>query len=339
MTIQTYRSVTRFARCAVAAALVSMLVRTAAANTGAADVAQGPAPQAKKKGPAVAGGQAGFVEEPSNRIVYKTVGDRKLELHVFNPTGHKASDRRACYVIIHGGGWSANTTERYYPFAAHFAKLGCVGISLDYRLVGKANGVTVFDCVKDGRSAVRYLRQHAVELGIDPQKIIVGGGSAGGHVAAGTAMFDGVDEMGEDLKISCVPNALVLYFSVVDTSPEGFGNAKCGERWQEISPLHRVRSGLPPTIVLHGTADTTTPFKGARAFAEAMLKAGNRCELITHLGGIHGYLLPVHGMELFNEAMAQTETFLISLNLIDRATTPEPRSTSGSPRFPRAPGN
>ena len=138
--------------------------------------------------------------------------------------------------------------------------------------------IAVFDCVKDGRSAIRYLRQHAGELGIDPEKIVVSGGSAGGHVAAGTALFDGIDEDGEDAKVSCVPNALVLYFPVIDTSKEGYGNARCGDRWQELSPLHRVKAGLPPTLVLHGTADTTTPFKGAKAFDEAMRKAGNQLE-------------------------------------------------------------
>jgi acetyl esterase/lipase len=101
-----------------------------------------PAPPPKTKGPAGVGGRVSFVGEPTNRIVYKTVGDRKLELHVFNPAGLKPSDRRACYVIIHGGGWTANTTERFYPFATHFAKLGCVGIH-GYLL--PARGMDVFN--------------------------------------------------------------------------------------------------------------------------------------------------------------------------------------------------
>ncbi len=272
---------------------------------------------AKKKGAALAVARPSETNEPTRRIVYKTVGDRKLELHLFEPTGHKASDQRACFVAIHGGGWVSGTPSRFYRFAGHFAQQGCLGVSVEYRLAKPDSGVTVFDCVKDGRSAIRYLRQHAAELGIDPEKIIVSGGSAGGHVATGTALFAGVDEAGEEVKVSSVPNALVLYFPVIDTSLEGYGNKKCGERWQEISPLHRVQAGAPPTLILHGTADTTTPFKGAQAFDAAMHKAGNRCELIAHEGGKHGYLLAKP--ELFMQAMEQTDKFLQSLKLLEPA--------------------
>lgn len=249
--------------------------------------------------------------KPSRIVTFKTVGETKLALHVFEPDGFKPTDKRPCFVAIHGGGWVGGDAPRFYKFAAHFAQLGYVGVSVEYRLVGKTNGVTVRDCVKDGRSAIRYLREHAAEFGIAPNRIAVSGGSAGGHVAAGTAMFNDINEAGEDVNISCVPDALVLYFPVIDTSAEGYGNAKCGEQWQELSPLHRVKPGLPPTIVFHGTADTTTPFKGAKAFDEAMRKAGNRCELIVNEGGKHGYLM--FDPKLFAESMQRTEEFLKSL--------------------------
>jgi len=205
--------------------------------------------------------------------------------------------------------------RRQYPFVAHFAKLGMVGICIEYRLVKPKSGVTVFDCVKDGRSAVRYVRSHAAGLGVDPQKLIANGGSAGGHIAAGTALFDGVDEAGEDTSVSCVPNALVLYFPVIDTSKEGYGNAKIGERWQEISPLHHVKPGVPPTIIFHGTGDTVTPFKGAKAFHHAMLKAGNRCELVVNESGKHGYLM--FDRALYEETLCKTEAFLKTLGFLE----------------------
>ncbi len=252
--------------------------------------------------------------EPTRVIPYKTVGGAVLKLHVFEPEGHKPSDKRPCFVAIHGGGWTGGEPRRFYPFAAHFAKLGFVGISIEYRLMKKGSGVTPFECVKDGRSAVRYVRSHAAEFGIDPGKIAVGGGSAGGHVAAGTALFDGVDEDGEDTGVRSAADALVLYFPVIDTSAEGYGNAKCGERWKEISPLHRVRPGLPPTIVFHGTGDTVTPFKGAKAFHEAMVAAGNRCELVVNEGGKHGYLM--NDPEIYNVTMKRTEEFLTSLGFM-----------------------
>jgi len=189
-----------------------------------------------------------------------------------------------------------------------------VGISVEYRLVQKGSGSTVFDCVKDSRSAMRYVRAHAAELGVDPQKIVANGGSAGGHLAAGTALFDGVDEAGEDTKVSCVPVALVLFFPVIDTSKEGYGAGKIGERWREISPLHRVKPGAPPTIIFHGTGDTVTPFKGAQEFQEAMRKAGNRCELVVNEGGVHGYLM--RDRAIYEDTLRKTEAFLKSLGLL-----------------------
>lgn len=252
--------------------------------------------------------------KPSRLLVYKKVGDRALEMHVFEPEGFKAGDKRACFLIIHGGGWTGGAPPRMYPFAAHYAAQGLVGISVQYRLNSVKAGVTVFDCVKDARSAVRYLRAHAAEMGIDADKIIVSGGSAGGHLAAATALFDAVNEDGEDLKVTTTPAALVLLFPVIDTSKDGYGQAKIGDRWQELSPVHHVRAGVPPTLIFHGTGDTVTPFAGAKAFHEAMLKAGNRCELDIHPGGVHGYLM--RDEKLFTDTLHKSDVFLRSLGLL-----------------------
>lgn len=250
--------------------------------------------------------------QPARKLVYKQVGDRALEMHVFEPEGHQPGDRRACFLTIHGGGWTGGAPPRMYPFAAHYARLGLVGISLQYRLHNAKAGVSVFDCVKDVRTAMRYLRDQAGELGLDPAKIIVSGGSAGGHLAAATALFDEVNEAGEQGTVT--PAALVLLFPVIDTSAEGYGQAKIGERWRELSPVHRVRAGLPPTLVFHGTGDTVTPFAGAKAFHEAMRRAGNTCELDVNEGGVHGYLM--RDRALFDDTLRKSDTFLRSLGLL-----------------------
>jgi acetyl esterase/lipase len=246
--------------------------------------------------------------EPTCKVVYKTVGLRSLSLHVFLPDGHRATDRRPVYMTFHGGGWSGRTPRYFYPFARHFADLGMVGISVEYRLLNKPQGVTVSDCVKDGRSAVRYLRQHASELGCDPERIVVTGGSAGGHLAVGTALFKGIDEEGEDTSVSCLPDLMALYYPVIDTSEAGYGRDKIGARWRDLSPVDQVRPNLPPTLVLHGTGDAVTPFAGAQRFHERMQEARNDCELIAFEGGRHGYF--IFDLDLFVQAMAQTEAFL-----------------------------
>lgn len=254
--------------------------------------------------------------KPTKLVTYKRVGERELKLHVFLPPGWRAADRRPAFVSIHGGGWTGGDATRMYPFTAHFAARGLVALSVEYRLLKPGNGVSVFDCVEDGRSAVRYVRSHAAELGIDPAKIVVNGASAGGHVAVGTAQFARFNAPGDDLRVPAEPNALILFYPVIDTSKEGYGNAKIGERWQELSPVDHVRPGLPPTLVFHGTGDVTTPFPGARRFHEEMKKAGNRCELDVNPGGIHGYLLVERAV--FEDTLAKGERFLASVDMISK---------------------
>jgi acetyl esterase/lipase len=235
---------------------------------------------------------------------------------LFEPEGLKPSDKRGCFVFIHGGGWTGGTPARMYTYCEHFSNLGMVCASVEYRLMNRQSPETTpFDCVRDGRSAVRYLKSHAAELGIDPVKIVVAGGSAGGHVAAGTALFDDIDDEGDDTAVTSTPAALVLFYPVIDTGPKGYGNAKCGANWKDISPVDHVRAGLPPTIVFHGTGDTVTPFAGAKLFDEKMREAGNRCELVVDEGGIHGYFL--FDRNLYDDAVKRTEAFVRSVKLLD----------------------
>lgn len=252
--------------------------------------------------------------KPDRLVTYKKIGEKELQLHIFQPAGFKPDDKRPCFLVIHGGGWTKGAPPRMYPFAKHFTDLGMVGISMQYRLHNATAGIPVFDCVKDARSAVRYVRAHAAEFGIDPAKIIVSGGSAGGHLAAATAQFDDVNEATDDLTVSTIPNVLVLLFPVIDTSKAGYGNAKIGAQWRQISPLHQVRPGIPPTLIFHGTGDKVTPFAGAKAFHDAMLKAGNRCELVVHEGGEHGYLM--RDAAILEDSFRKMDAFLKSLGLL-----------------------
>jgi acetyl esterase len=249
---------------------------------------------------------------PDRTIIYKKVDGRELELRIFLPKGWTPEDKRPCFHMIHGGGWSGMDPSRMYPFASDFAnRFGMVGISVQYRLY-QPGTATVFDCVKDARSSVRYVRSHAAELGIDPEKIVVSGGSAGGHLAAATALFDEVNEEGEDTSVSSIPNALILLFPVIDTSAEGYGQKKIGDNWKELSPVDHVRAGLPPALTFHGTGDVTTPFAGAKRFHEEMLAAGNQSILHINEGGVHGYLMRTE--KLYEETISVSADFLRSLH-------------------------
>lgn len=281
---------------------------------------------ARKQAPSVPrsfGSMVGTLQ-PDKVLAYKTVGERELSLHIFHPEGFKASDRRPAYVVIHGGGWRSGTPRRFYPYAASLVPAGFVGISVEYRLT--RSGTTVFDCVKDGRAAIRYIRRHAGELGIDPDRITVGGGSAGGHLALGTALFDQVDHADEDLGVSCRPDALVLLFSVLDTSPEGFGSKVIGADWRKISPLHQIRPGMPPTLIFHGDKDKVAPHATVLEFCGKMEEAKNVCELVLEPGGVHGHIN--NDIELFDDAASRTLAFLEKQELGMPAASGETKAAS-----------
>jgi acetyl esterase len=249
---------------------------------------------------------------PSRVVVYRTTPEKPLHLHIFEPAGFAKTDKRPVFVTIHGGGWRGGVPRRMYPFADYFAKLGMVGISLEYRLATQKptpGGLTPFGCVHDVKAAIRHLKTNAADFGIDPDKIIVSGASAGGHLAVATALFDAVNDPADDTQISTVPAAMVLLFPVIDTSAEiGYGNALLGERWKEIDPNSHVRADLPPTLTFHGTGDTVTPFAGAEKFHAAMKAAGNESELIVHEGGKHGYLM--FDRALLDDTLTKTAAFL-----------------------------
>ena len=117
---------------------------------------------------------------------YKQVGETKLFLHVYNPDGHKDSDRKPAIVFFFGGGWNGGTPKQFEPHCQYLSQRGMVAITAEYRVKSR-NKTTPFECVKDGKSAIRWVRANANKLGVDPSRIAAGGGSAGGHVAAAVA--------------------------------------------------------------------------------------------------------------------------------------------------------
>lgn len=121
---------------------------------------------------------------------YKTVGDTKLNLYVFSPSAPKNAP---AIVFFFGGGWKSGTPQQFETQCRELAKRGMVAITADYRDESR-HRVKPTQCVADARSAMRWVRAHSKELGVDPQRIAAGGGSAGGHLAACTAFIAEFDE-------------------------------------------------------------------------------------------------------------------------------------------------
>ena len=107
---------------------------------------------------------------PDKEVTYKTVGEAELRLYIFTPSDHVSSDKRAAIVFFHGGGWNSGSPSQFYPHCSHLAARGMVCMSADYR-VRDRNGSTPREAVMDGNSAVRWIREHANEFGIDPERI------------------------------------------------------------------------------------------------------------------------------------------------------------------------
>ncbi len=131
--------------------------------------------------------------------VYKTIGETMLMLHIFQPADRKAGETRPAIVFFFGGGWRQGTVTQFVEHSKHLSSRGMVAIVADYRVKSR-HGVTPVECIADAKSAIRWVRSHAKEFGIDPYWIAAGGGSAGGHLAAATATVREFDEKGEDLK-------------------------------------------------------------------------------------------------------------------------------------------
>lgn len=221
---------------------------------------------------------------PDERIVYKKTLKGELRLHVFYPENSSVINNRTVVVHFFGGGWKSGSARQFYQQCKFLVSKGYVAISADYRTMN-SDSVTPFDCVEDARDAIIYIRSNYKKFGINPQRIFASGGSAGGHIALCTAVFD---SSGEEM-ISSKPNALILYNPVLDTTKDGYG-MKCFDGNElSLSPNHNITSGLPPTLIMHGTADKTVPYKNALTFKTLMDKYGNDCKLVPFKGADHGF--------------------------------------------------
>lgn len=259
--------------------------------------------------------------------VYKSADGVDLRLWIMEPARHKPGADAPAIIFFFGGGWNAGSPGQFQKQSEWLAARGMVAFMADYR-VRSRHDVPARVCVADAKSALRYLRANAARLGIDPDRIVAAGGSAGGHLAASVALLPGHDDPSDDLSISAVPNALALFNpavvlapleGVVDLTPEREKVllGRHGADLESMSPYHHIRKGLPPAIIFHGTEDPTVPYKTVEAFQKAMTEFGNACRLVGYKGAGHGFFNWGRERNIhFIDTMARLDAFMVDLGYL-----------------------
>ena len=259
-------------------------------------------------------------------VVYHRDDGLRLRLDVFRPTGEQvAGESRPAVVQVHGGGWIAGSRlEQGIPLLNHLAANGWVGFNIDYRLSPRA---TLPDHVIDVKRAIAWVRDNASELGVDPNRICLTGGSAGGHLAALAALTAGDTSLQpgfEDADTS-VAAAVPFYgvYDMLDDDAVYYDGLRSWlleeivikrrrdedpEAFRAVSPTYRVHAGAPPFMVFHGEHDSLVPVDDARAFVERLRAVSANEVLYVELQGAeHAFdLMPsmrtarvVEGIERF----------------------------------------
>jgi len=256
--------------------------------------------------------------------VYKTIGDVELKMHIFDPPASFEGPRPAI-VFFFGGGWRAGSPKQFEQQCRYLATRGMVAMTADYR-TRNAYGTDAKECVQDAKSALRWVRSNAKRLNVDPDRIVAGGGSAGGHLAACVATVMGFDEPGEDTTVSSEPNACVLFnpavmiadsdgVTPIPADRAGDLKERMGTEPANLCPTHHIRPDLPPMIMFFGTEDFL--LTGAKHFHQKMRAANNRCDLKLYEGYQHGFFnFGKSGNEPFKKTLIAADRFLAELGYV-----------------------
>lgn len=256
------------------------------------------------------------------RHSYKVVGEREMSLYITKPTDWKASDSRPAIVFFHGGGWTKGKPGQFTEHSQYLASRGMVCVQVQYRLIDKKIGETPEKCINDAKSAMRWVRSRAGDLGIDPDRIASGGGSAGGHLAAFVGMMDGMDDPQDDRSISAKSNAMLLFNPVFDNGPGGYGYGEIKDRYLEFSPIHNISAEDPPAIVFLGDKDILIPVETAFDFKQQMEAVGVDCEVMIFEGMEHGFFNHgKHNGEPYRHTILASDAFLTELGWLQGEPT------------------
>ncbi len=250
--------------------------------------------------------------EPDTIMIYKKVGDFQLEAHIFKPKGHKKTDKSPVYAFFHGGGWALGTPEWGYKNCKRYQEKGMISVSFEYRLID-IHGSNIINCIEDAKSAILWLRKEANSLGIDPGKIVAAGFSAGGHLAASTAIMDHFEIL-DSFGFSAIPDAFITHSATYNTTKSNFFKRQSNGNSESISTFHNTKKGLPPSISFHGTSDHLAPISEFTEYRDKMEYLGNDFEYKIFEGVGHFF----SDSNAHNEVGELTDSFLEKLGYIKK---------------------
>jgi acetyl esterase/lipase len=228
---------------------------------------------------------------PDLRVPYKAVSGDDLRLDIFRARGPRPSAQAPLLLLVHGGGWETGDSRQFHPQCRIWSARGLDCVTLAYR-VRSRHGSTPADALQDLRDAVRHLRRHHRALGLAMPRLVVGGGSAGGHLAAGLAAPLPWPDPQTDPAAPTRPDAVVLYNPMLDLSPGMPDHAPVAAHWQALSPMHQLRAGGPPTLVMSGDRDPEVAVATVERYVARLRTLGVPARAVIYPGAVHGFFNP-----------------------------------------------
>ncbi|AMV32418.1 Carboxylesterase NlhH [Pirellula sp. SH-Sr6A] len=272
---------------------------------------------------------AALSEAPGKEFVYKQSGGKERVMEIYFPKEHDPTAKRVPAILMfHGGGWSGGSLQQFRAACQYFASRGIVAATANYRMLDKRE-VAKQDrstskkrvCVTDAKSAIRWMKQNAEKLGIDPEKLVLGGGSAGGHLCVLATTNPSLDDPNDPIEISTRVTGYVLFnpaFADEDSvDPEIDGRVHIGA----------VRA---PAVVFYGTDD---PWKKGWDEVEAKWRKVEGSPL-------HVFLAPKQPHGFFNRGawqiatLREADAFLVSLGILRGEPTLAPAESVKLERIP-----
>ncbi|NME68731.1 alpha/beta hydrolase [Flammeovirga aprica] len=253
--------------------------------------------------------QLRFVD--SDAFIYKSTPNRDLALFVDYPSDWKKSDKRVAIIWYYGGAWSSGNILHFKPQAEYFTQRGIINIRVDYRVVQR-DGISDggFTSAQDAKTALRWVKRNAAMLGVDPDKIIVGGGSAGGHLALATQLKS-VDDPHDDLSVNTDVIGFILHnpYVVYLNEKSYIYNLD----YSKLAPVW-VAYGLKDKAAYDDDPSQKRTERNGESFVKLLAEKNKGSYAFIKENGGHGFCSSAAFLE---ESTHSTDQFLQSLGVLD----------------------